>query len=340
MICPNCKSEMADGTKFCMQCGSAMESAPSQQSQEEVRPRSTSAKRNIIILVIVLLLAVVGAVVAVIAIGSADEDADVAGLLTSAERYIDEQEYEKAIIEFEKILEIDPMNVDAYIGIAEAYIALGDTEAAEEWLKKGIELTGDSGLEEMLAELEAGQGSTPEQTSEAASATTTTAAVTTATATTVATEETQPPQDIVTTEVEEQTTSATADNTTAQAPEEMEETEDIPVTDASLFEYEYDAARGGMVITDYLGDVAEISIPDTIDGEPVVAIENFAFFYYCTMLTNVIIPDGVTEIGQSAFSCCTSLERVYIPESVTVIGNGAFSDCTGPLTLGMGIHGR
>ena len=44
---------------------------------------------------------------------------------------------------------------------------------------------------------------------------------------------------------------------------------------------------------------------------------------------SVTIPDGVTEIGESAFFQCTGLTAVTIPNSVTEIGGSAFSGCTG-----------
>ena len=34
-------------------------------------------------------------------------------------------------------------------------------------------------------------------------------------------------------------------------------------------------------------------------------------------LVNLVVPNGVTEIGQEAFSDCSSLTSVVIPESVT-----------------------
>lgn len=43
---------------------------------------------------------------------------------------------------------------------------------------------------------------------------------------------------------------------------------------------------------------------------------------------DVVIPDGVTSIGDYAFSRCTSLTNIKIPNSVTSIGDWAFSDCT------------
>ena len=47
-----------------------------------------------------------------------------------------------------------------------------------------------------------------------------------------------------------------------------------------------------------------------------------------TSLTKVTIPDSVTKIDRYAFEGCTSLKEVTIPDSVTEISNNAFDDCT------------
>lgn len=51
-------------------------------------------------------------------------------------------------------------------------------------------------------------------------------------------------------------------------------------------------------------------------------------FNGCTALNNVQIPDTVTKIGSSAFSKCTALETIQIPDNVTSIGSSAFSKCS------------
>ena len=44
-------------------------------------------------------------------------------------------------------------------------------------------------------------------------------------------------------------------------------------------------------------------------------------------VTKVVIPEGVTEIGKSAFSDCFSITSIEISNSVTSIGEGAFCFC-------------
>lgn len=77
-----------------------------------------------------------------------------------------------------------------------------------------------------------------------------------------------------------------------------------------------------------LGNIIERDINSIIIPDGVTTIGNFVFTD-CTNLTSIIIPDGVTSIGEFAFSGCTSLTNITIPDSVISIGDHAFSGCSG-----------
>ena len=53
-------------------------------------------------------------------------------------------------------------------------------------------------------------------------------------------------------------------------------------------------------------------------------IENGILKKYRGNSSNVMIPEGVTEIGSSAFRASWTIESVCIPEGVVAIGNLAF----------------
>ena len=62
-------------------------------------------------------------------------------------------------------------------------------------------------------------------------------------------------------------------------------------------------------------------------------IENGVLTKYVGREKEVTIPDGVTAIGEEAFSWCSRLTNIVIPESVTAIGDDAFEDCRSDLEI-------
>ena len=66
---------------------------------------------------------------------------------------------------------------------------------------------------------------------------------------------------------------------------------------------------------------------------------SYAYHLYSdenTEITDLVIPNSVTSIGETAFFRCSGLTSVTIPNSVTSIGNYAFSGCSGLTSITIG----
>jgi tetratricopeptide (TPR) repeat protein len=77
-----------------------------------------------------------------------------AELLDLGEKFLLELDYEQAIVYFTKLIEIEPKNARAYIGAAEAYVALGRTDEAIAILEEGlVQLPGNAEITALLDSL-------------------------------------------------------------------------------------------------------------------------------------------------------------------------------------------
>ncbi len=137
MICKNCGEQISENSRFCPQCGAYI------LGEERAVPQNFWSKRNIIILAASAAVLVIGIIITVIISTS---DSKINSMLLTAESFLSDHEYDKAIDGYRKVIEKEPENADAYLGIAEAYMAQGKRDAAISVLQTGIEKTGDQRL--------------------------------------------------------------------------------------------------------------------------------------------------------------------------------------------------
>ena len=119
------------------------------------------------------------------------------------------------------------------------------------------------------------------------------------------------------------------------------------------YKYAYTVKDGNATITKFLGPDAstkstgsyDIEIPEKLGIYTVTGLGEDSFtgyqftgdwYKFGRNIRSVIIPQGVTSIGNHAFEECFALEEVTIPQSVTSIGLIAFGGCCKLTTLSLG----
>ncbi|MDL2214483.1 tetratricopeptide repeat protein [Clostridia bacterium OttesenSCG-928-O13] len=79
---------------------------------------------------------------------------DVSALLTLGQKYLADGDYEKALSTFQQVLDIDPQQIDAYLGMADAHLALDDPDAAMDILQEGLDATDSRRIERRIERIE------------------------------------------------------------------------------------------------------------------------------------------------------------------------------------------
>lgn len=87
-------------------------------------------------------------------------------------------------------------------------------------------------------------------------------------------------------------------------------------------------------LVDYIGNEANVVLPQSYKGNSYII--NRGAFYMNSKIESVIIPKGVTAIGEHAFQECYSLKYIEIADSVDTIGDRAFciGESLGKIVIG------
>ncbi len=177
MYCTKCGAEN-NGGKFCPRCGAAQTKAdvikqetapvvpPEPVAPESVAPPvkqpeqvseadsdtysvkkapAARKKRKIILIGAAAMLVILGVVTAVFVYYNTGERL-AKKQMSLGEKYLSEMNYGEAVTAFNKAVDVDPGNADAYVGLAEAYTGMQEPEKAAEALDTGLWQVPDSGI--------------------------------------------------------------------------------------------------------------------------------------------------------------------------------------------------
>ena len=98
--------------------------------------------------VVSILLAVVLITVVIMAVSYRRMMDDTERLRDLGDRYLQGQNYELALTQFQRLIEIEPLSARGYYGSARAYVGLGRLDEAIDILRVGFDRTGDPALRE------------------------------------------------------------------------------------------------------------------------------------------------------------------------------------------------
>lgn len=105
-----------------------------------------------------------------------------------------------------------------------------------------------------------------------------------------------------------------------------------------IYMLEYQKINGGISLKKYTGFDSTITIPDTIDNEPIIAIGDSAF--KDSILTSIKLPDTIEVFGNSAFWGCKRLVDINMPTNLKIVKKNVFFNCEGltEITFPIGVE--
>ncbi len=100
----------------------------------------------------------------------------------------------------------------------------------------------------------------------------------------------------------------------------------MTVSASANADFLYTVGADGATLTGYVGTATEVTVPDTLGGQKVVAVGTNAFENNAA-LVSVTLPDSVTFLDEAAFMNCSALAYIHVG-SVKTVAYSAFYGCT------------
>lgn len=112
-------------------------------------------KTKTILVVLVSLLVVIIAVVAFVMVRENMKEEDYRVALEEGDKYMASEDYEQAILHYQKAIELAPEEEEAYLLLADVYVKQGNISRASSILKRGLEMTDSIKIKRTLEDLKA-----------------------------------------------------------------------------------------------------------------------------------------------------------------------------------------
>lgn len=124
------------------------------QKKDEVIVQKNKKRIIPVVISMLVVLVVVVALLILFTISSSGKGDKLQEQLELGEKYLNELDYEQAIVAYETAIEIDPKCVEAYLGLIDAYVAMEEYDKALEYVNIGYEETQDQRFEDCRTEIE------------------------------------------------------------------------------------------------------------------------------------------------------------------------------------------
>ena len=110
-------------------------------------------KRKTLLIALSSLLVIVIGIIAYMLINNHMIESQYTAAISQAEKYLQDKNYEDALVSYKQALALDPDSEDPYLGLANTYVAMGDSSKAVSILNQGLERIDSSKLKNLLNQL-------------------------------------------------------------------------------------------------------------------------------------------------------------------------------------------
>ena len=155
-VCPRCGEKFVPAAEPAPDAPKYVPIQNMGQQKEKAAGKKKKGKTKLIIILAIVCVLIIGTVIALVMIfGSNNTAAEAQEQISLGDKYFKNEEYDDAIVSFQKAIDIDPYNDTTYIKLSDSYEAIGNRHESVRTLEKGYDMTSSGEIKTRLDELSA-----------------------------------------------------------------------------------------------------------------------------------------------------------------------------------------